>query len=155
MTTLHFAYGANMSRAVMRKHAPGARALGVAELADHRFVITADGYASIEPKRAATVHGVLWRIVPRDRVMLDAWENVGGGLYRGETLSVRGPGGRVPALVYLARPGAPGRPEPGYIELVVAAARQWDLPRSYICSLNDWASARPPGPDARKIGEFR
>jgi hypothetical protein len=30
--TLHFAYGANMSRAVMLKYAPGARALGVAEL---------------------------------------------------------------------------------------------------------------------------
>ena len=84
-----------MSRAVMRKYAPGARALGVAELADHRFVITADGYASVEPARARTVHGVLWRITPRDRVMLDAWENVGGGLYRAETLAVRGAGGRV------------------------------------------------------------
>src|SRR6185437_13618493 len=49
MTTLHFAYGANMSRAVMQKYAPGARALGVAELTAHRFVITADGYASVEP----------------------------------------------------------------------------------------------------------
>ena len=113
MTTLHFAYGANMSRAVMRKYAPGARALGVAELADHRFVITADGYASVEPSRALTVHGVLWRITPRDRVLLDAWENVGGGLYRAETLPVRGAGGRMAALVYFARLGAEGRPKPG------------------------------------------
>ena len=66
MTTLHFAYGANMSRAVMKKYAPGARALGVAELAGHRFVITADGYASVEPARAQSVHGVLWRITPRE-----------------------------------------------------------------------------------------
>ena len=44
MTALHFAYGANMSRAVMQKYAPGARPLGAAELADHRFVITADGF---------------------------------------------------------------------------------------------------------------
>src|SRR4029079_5135141 len=71
MTSLHFAYGANMRRAVMPKYAPGARALGVAELADHRFVITADGYASVEPRRAESVHGVLWRITPRDRGMLD------------------------------------------------------------------------------------
>jgi AIG2-like family len=155
MTTPHFAYGANMSRAVMKKYAPGAHALGVAELADHRFVITADGYASVEPRRVETVHGVLWRITPRDRVMLDAWENVGGGLYRCETLAVRGPGGRTPALVYCARPGAEGRPKPGYIELVVAAAREWDLPESYVRSLQAWASVRPLGPDARKIGEFR
>jgi hypothetical protein len=155
MTTLHFAYGANMSRAVMRKYAPGARALGVATLADHRFVITADGYASVEPARAQTVHGVLWRITPRDRVMLDAWENVGGGLYRAEVLAVRRKRCLAPSLVYFARPGAAGRPKPGYIELILAAAREWDLPEAYIHSLEGFASARPVGADARKIGEFR
>src|SRR5260221_3076304 len=99
MTTLHFAYGANMSRAVMRKYAPGARALGVATLADHRFVITADGYASVERARAQTVHGVLWRITPRDRVMLHAWENVGGRLYSAQVLAGRREGRPAPALV--------------------------------------------------------
>jgi hypothetical protein len=155
MTTLHFAYGANMSRAVMQKYAPGARALGVAALADHRFVITADGYASVEPARAQTVHGVLWRITPRDRVMLDAWENVDGGLYRAEVLAVRRKSCLAPALIYFARPCAEGRPKPGYIELVVAAAREWDLPEAYIHSLEGFASVRPVGADARKIGEFR
>jgi hypothetical protein len=155
MSTLHFAYGANMSRAVMRKYAPGAQALGVAELADHRFVISADGYASVEPLRAQIVHGVLWRITPRDRVVLDTWENVAGGLYRSETLPVRSAGGRTAALVYFARPGAEGRPKPGYIELVLAAAKEWDLPPSYIRALQAWMAARPLGPDVRKIGEFR
>jgi hypothetical protein len=155
MTTLHFAYGANMSRTVMRRYAPAARVLGPAELAGHRFVITADGYASVEPARAQTVHGVLWRITPRDRVMLDAWENVGGGLYRGETLAVRGRSGHVPALVYFARPAGDGRPKPGYIELVIAAAREWDLPAHYIDFLQGFASTRPLGTDVRKIGEFR
>ena len=155
MTTLHFAYGANMSRTVMRRYAPAARVLGPAELAGHRFVITADGYASVEPARAQTVHGVLWRITPRDRVMLDAWENVGGGLYRAETLPVRGAGGRTAALVYFARPGPEGRAKSGYIELVIAAAREWDLPRSYIRALEAWMATRPLGPDVRKIGEFR
>src|SRR4029079_7864403 len=155
MTSLHFAYGANMSRAVMQKYAPGARALGVAELADQRLVITADRYAWVEPRRAESVHGVLWRITPRDRVMLDAWENVGGGLYRAEVLAVRRKRGLVPSLVYFARPGAEGRPKPGYIELVLAAAREWDLPEAYIHSLEGFASARSVGADARKIGEFR
>jgi hypothetical protein len=155
MTTLHFAYGANMSRAVMRKYAPGARALGAAALADHRFVITADGYASVEPARAQTVHGVLWRITPRDRVMLDAWENVGGGLYRAEVLAVRRKRCLAPSLVYFARPGAAGRSKPGYMELVVTAAREWELPAIYIRSLEGFMSTRTAGPDVRKIGEFR
>ena len=155
MTVLHFAYGANMSRAVMRKYAPGARALGVAVLAGHRFVITADGYASVEPTRAQAVHGVLWRITPRDRVTLDVWENVAAGLYRAEMVPVRHGGELMPALVYFARPGGQGRPKPGYIELVVAAAREWDLPLAYIRCLEGFASMRPLGADARKIGEFR
>ena len=71
--------------------------------------------------RAQTVHGVLWRITSRDRVMLDSWENVGGGLYRAEVLAVRSKRCLAPSLVYFARPGAAGRPKPGYIELVVAA----------------------------------
>ena len=152
--TLHFAYGANMSRAVMRRYAPGARALGVAELIDYRFVITGDGYASVEPARVNVVHGVLWRITPRDRVSLDAWENIAGGLYRAETLAVKSSGGRVPALVYVARPRGEGRSKPGYIELVVAAAREWDLPEDYVASLQAWSPARPAGRGARKIGEF-
>ena len=79
---LYFAYGSNMHRDVMATHAPNAVPLGVGALANYEFVITADGYASIEPKQARTVCGVLWRIEPRDRVRLDAWENVAGGLYR-------------------------------------------------------------------------
>jgi hypothetical protein len=155
MTTVHFAYGANMSRAVMQRYAPGARPLGPATLAGHRFLITADGYGSVGPAPGETVHGVLWRIAPRDRVLLDAWENVGGGLYRAETLAVRRKRCLVPALVYVARPGGEGRPKPGYIELVIAAAREWELPDGYIRSLQAFAAARPLGADARKIGEFR
>jgi hypothetical protein len=153
--TLHFAYGANMSRAVMRRFAPGARALGVATLADHRFVITGDGYASVAPRRASVVHGVLWRLTPRDRVSLDAWENIEGGLYRAATLVVSGAEGRASALVYLARPRGEGRPKPGYIELVTAAAGEWNLPEDYIAALQAWSPARHLGAGVRKLGEFR
>ena len=100
---LHFAYGANMHRDIMRRHAAAAQPLGVAALADHRFIVTADGYASIAPALAHTVHGVLWRITPRDRVTLDAWENVAGKLYRAEILSVRHAGRLRPAPVCFTR----------------------------------------------------
>jgi hypothetical protein len=65
---LHFAYGSNMDSAIMRRHAPAAIALGVASLPNHAFVITADGYASVVSARARVVHGVLWRLTPRDRI---------------------------------------------------------------------------------------
>ena len=140
--TLHFAYGANMSRAVMRKHAPGARLIGVAELAGFRFVISADGYGSVAPARAQSVHGVLWRLTPRDLVALNAWENVERGLYRAETLPVRCGGCRMAALVYIARPRRAGRPKPGYMELVLAAAHEWNLPQAHLRSLQSWMLKR-------------
>ena len=151
---LHFAYGSNMHRAVMRRHAPAAVPLGVARLADFRFVITIDGYASIEPQRAGRVHGVLWRLTPRDRATLDIWENIAGGLYRAETLAVDRAGTRRPALVYIARPRPPGRPKAGYMEIVVAAAREWEMPQPYIASLQDWLPRHPHGAGHRKLGGF-
>jgi hypothetical protein len=151
---LHFAYGANMHRDIMRRHAPAAIPVGAATFADHRFVITADGYASVVPARTHIVYGVLWRITPRDRVMLDAWENVAGKLYRAAMLPVRQAGEVRPALVYIARPSRAGRPKASYMELVIAAARAWQLPDDYISSLQQWLPRRPAGAGPRKLGDI-
>ena len=152
--TLHFAYGANMSRAVMRRYAPAARALGVATLAAHRFVITGDGYASVVPAAGRSVHGVLWRLTLRDRVTLDGWENVAGGLYRAAMLLVVHEGRRVPALVYLARLREEGRPKPGYMKTVIAAAREWSLPAPYLHSLQQWSPTAWLSERSGKTGDF-
>lgn len=151
---LHFAYGANMDRAVMRKYAAAAEPLGVAALRNHRFVITADGYASVAPARAATVHGVLWRLTPRDRVTLDAWESVARRRYRAATLAVLQAGCRRAALVYVARPCPIGRPRAGYMELVIAAARAWNLPADYIAALQCWLPVRRRSAGYGSLREF-
>ena len=138
----------------MRKHAPGAMPIGVAKLANHRFIITSDGYASVVPKRAGTVYGVLWRLSPRDRITLAAWENLAGGLYRAKTLSVHHAGRRRMALVYLARPRKTGRARAGYMELVIAAALEWQLPHVYIAALGYWLPKRPTSAGAPNFGDF-
>lgn len=152
---LYFAYGSNMSRAVMGTYAPDARPLGIAALAGHRFVITAAGYASIEPLRTATVHGVLWRITPRDRTRLDGWENVASGLYRAETLAVHHAGRRCKALIYKGRPASTGMPKAGYMELVIAAAQAWNLPAAYVESLRVWLPVCDGVSSCSASGEFR
>jgi AIG2-like family len=151
---LHFAYGSNMSRVVMRRHAPNARPVGVAALAGHSFVITADGYASVEPQRASTVYGVLWRLTSRDRATLDAWENVGSGLYRAKMLPVQQAGRRSVALTYVARSRHGGLAKAGYMELVIAAALEWDLPRPYTHALRRWLPQSRGNAGPRKLEEF-
>jgi hypothetical protein len=151
---LHFAYGSNMHPAVMRRHAPAAEPLGIATLSDHRFVITGDGYASVERGAARTFPGVGGRVTPRDRVTLDGWENVAGKLYRAETIPVRHHSRLHNALIYLARPSGEGRPKAGYMELVVAAAQEWKFPAAYTADLERWLPVGPAASGTRKLGDI-
>jgi cation transport regulator ChaC len=131
---LHFAYASNMDRAAMRRRCPGARLVGGAVLRDHRFIITKDGYASVAAARGSLVHGLLWRLTPRDLAALNAYENIESGLYRAATLPVQAGGRVVRALVYVGRSGVPGRPRLGYMQLA-AAARDAGLPADYVANL--------------------
>jgi gamma-glutamylcyclotransferase (GGCT)/AIG2-like uncharacterized protein YtfP len=136
--TLHFAYGSNMSRALMGRRCPGAHALGPARLDGWRFCIMREGYASIIPAPGGAVHGVVWRLSPRDLAALNAYESLHRGLYLRRVLPVSiGPRPRA-ALAYVAPGRAPGRPQPGYQELLVAAAREWCLPPDYVDMLIRW-----------------
>jgi cation transport regulator ChaC len=137
--TLHFAYGSNMNRAAMARRCPGAAALGRAILEDHRFLITTDGYASVQRMPGAEVHGVLWRLTPRDLAALNAYENLGSGLYSRVMLPVRSDQRCVSALVYLGRSRSTGRPKPGYMDAVIDAARAAGLPLAYILQLQRWS----------------
>ena len=151
---LHFAYGSNMHRAVMRKYAPQAVALGIARLKDYGFIITTDGYASVAPHLRGCVHGLLWRLTARDRVTLDRWENIAARLYGAEMLPVIAAGSRRRAVVYVARARPHGVPRPGYMEIVMAAARECGLPADYLASLQRWLPRQALNAGHRSLGEF-
>jgi len=150
---LHFAYGSNMDRAAMRRRCPGASAVGVAWLDNWRFIVTRDGYASVVPARGEIVHGVLWRLTPRDLAAVNAYESLDSGLYARRMLAVRHAGGRVQALLYVARERCAGRPRPGYQDIVVAAARDWNFPPDYVRDLARWSPSRLAGARAAEVRE--
>jgi cation transport regulator ChaC len=137
--TLHFAYGSNMDRAAMARRCPGAVALGRTILDNHRFIITADGYASVQRAPGEQVHGVLWRLTPRDLAALNAYEGLDSGLYTRVMMPVRSDERRVSAMVYLGRSRREGKPKPGYMESVIDAARAAHLPLAYIQHLQRWS----------------
>lgn len=139
---LHFAYGSNMSREAMRRRCPDAEPVGSAVLRGYRLFIMASGYASVMPSFSAVVHGILWRVSPRDLAALDAYENVSGGLYTRAQIAVIHDGRSVPALVYVGAERREGSPRKGYMELVLRAARDNGLPPEYIASLEQVASGR-------------
>jgi gamma-glutamylcyclotransferase (GGCT)/AIG2-like uncharacterized protein YtfP len=136
--TLHFAYGSNMDRTAMARRCPTAATIGPAVLEGYRFLITRDGYASVARTAGARVHGVLWRLTPRDLAALNAYEGVDGGLYTRAMLPVRNRDRRMTAMVYIGRAQDEGRPRPGYMEEVISAAREWNLPPDYVERLARW-----------------
>jgi AIG2-like family len=155
--TRYFAYGANMSRAAMRRRCPEACVLGIARLDGYKFYVGRAGWGSVKPARGGAVHGVLWKLTPRDLAALHAFELLHKGLYEVRPLPVRQEarqGGQlVPALTYLLRRREPGQPKPGYVEMIAAAAREWQLPEPYIRSVERWSVSRFTGAREIDVGE--
>ena len=139
----------------MGARCPDAAAIGTATLAGWRFVINPDGLGSIAPQSGGRVHGVLWRLTARDLAAINAYEGIESGLYLRRQLPVRCGERQATALVYVARQRGEGIPRPGYINVVLDAARDWQLPELYIRSLARWAPSGWRGARAKDTGELR
>ena len=152
-----------MDIAGMAKRCPGSKPLGLARLPRHRFIVTSDGYASAVRDPRETVHGVLWDCSLGDIRALDKFEDIASGLYVKISQPVIVEGGAKRALVYVGRSGTLGKPRPGYMETVIASAKHWALPETYVTGLNrfltkpnldmkslnpDVSAELPPGPVA-------
>jgi hypothetical protein len=97
---------------------------------------------------------VLWRLTPRDVAALHAHELLHQGLYDVRHLPVRAGAARLSAMIYLLRRRAAGRPTPGYVEMIAAAARTWQLPERYIRSVERLRVSRFTGARVIDAGEL-
>ena len=139
----YFAYGANIIAADMARRCPAAGEIGTAVLSGWRFVVGRRGYATIVPEPKAHVVGVVWSLTPACERPLDEFEEIDRGLFRRESIVVAGES----TLIYLARDAADGRPRPGYLEPIIAAATARGFPADYIEEMRGWlnrASGSPP-----------
>jgi hypothetical protein len=152
--TLYFAYGSNMNRAAMARRCPGARAVGPAVLAGYKFFVGIDGWGSVKPNAGERVRGVLWRLSPRDVAALHAYELLHIGLYDVRHLPVRSGAKLRTAMIYLLRRRAPGKPKPGYVEMIAASARGWKLPEAYVRSVERLRTSRWTGARVIDAGDI-
>ncbi|GAB4169359.1 MAG: hypothetical protein Tsb0017_18100 [Geothermobacteraceae bacterium] len=152
----YFAYGSNMALARLRQRVPSALRIGVAQLPGHRLAFrvasTRDGSAKCDACPTddhERLWGVLYRIDPADKPILDRYEGTGVE-YRDARLKVtRVDGERVEALIYLGTNIAPDlRPYPWYVEHVVRGAEENRLPADYIAAIR--AVPAMPDPDPQR-----
>ena len=94
---LYFAYGSNMNPARMGRRCPGATALGVGILRNHR--LTERLYADIDFQEGREVYGVLYLLTEAHLRSLDAHEGY-PKVYRRMWLDVEFGGGVYQAVTY-------------------------------------------------------
>lgn len=135
----YFAYGMNMHVPEMGVRCAGAVPVANAVLCDHRFGINPRGVATVVPEAGSVVHGLVWDLDDRHLSDLDVFEGVQVGNYVREVRRVEViEGTGEDAFVYFATDPTPGRPRPGYLELVVEAATDLGLPADYLAELRSW-----------------
>ena len=98
---------------------------------------------------------MLWRHRPRDRVRLDAWENIAGGLYRDKDFA----GFNTPVIADRRLPTSRGNnlsdgQKAGYMELVIAAALEWRLPGRTLNHLGRFLPKRSAARRWRSLKEY-
>lgn len=139
MPRYYFAYGSNMDETQMALRCGDSKLVGTATVTGYGFLINDRGVASIGAAPDRLVHGLLWRISEADEKRLDRCEGVAKGFYQRLTLPVtRADGSVVDALVYVASSNKLGTPRPGYVEKIIRAATDHELPAECIEELKSW-----------------
>jgi gamma-glutamylcyclotransferase (GGCT)/AIG2-like uncharacterized protein YtfP len=155
---LYFAYGSNLLPARLLARTPSARRLAVGRLAGHglRWHMAASdgsGKCDVVPDDRAVVHGVVYRLDPAEKPLLDRAEALGVG-YGERRVRIATADGSVEAWTYTAlRTEAARLPYDWYRDIVLAGARAHGLDADYVRLLA--AVAARPDPDLARAALHR
>lgn len=130
----YFAYGSNMSKEQMAEpdRAPDATKVETATLSNYEFFIDARGVASIREKQGKEVLGVVYEITETDEKKLDVKEGFPKYYIKKELPMLN-------AFSYIDQTTDEGEPREGYLERIIKAAKDNDLPSSYVQELGSWS----------------
>jgi gamma-glutamylcyclotransferase (GGCT)/AIG2-like uncharacterized protein YtfP len=141
---LYFSYGADISREDFVRRCPGADWLGPARLEGYRFVIGAQGVATVKVEKDAIVWGVLW-LVPADELSsLDKFAGVTEGRGERTTKRIVSPAGpRTEAMMYVSLIDGPvGVSAEGYMAAIIDGAEGNRFPADYLKELKTWVRTK-------------
>jgi cation transport regulator ChaC len=146
--TTYFAYGSNMASSEMELACPGHRFLGAARLDGYRLefrrrsIRWRGGAADAVPVAGACMWGALYELPAGGFEGLDAKEGAGFA-YSPVTVEVELASERRPAVAYVVERKEPEEVPPtgDYVALLLAGARERELPLDYVSELEGRARA--------------
>ena len=124
----------------MKARCPNSRRMGTAALTHHRLQIDGRGVATVTACEGFSVHGVVWDITDTDVASLDQYEGV-PTFYVKQYCTVQFDDGAESMLIYTSTTRSNGSPLSGYLERIIAAAEESDLPTDYVAELRSWMRA--------------
>lgn len=101
--TLYAAYGSNLNKMQMKFRCPTARLRGTGVIRDYELQFKGrpnSAFATIAPKKGASVPVALWELKPSDELSLDRYEGYPSHYFK-ENIPVEIDGKNVNAMVYL------------------------------------------------------
>jgi len=152
----YFGYGSNMLTRRLRARVPSAEPLGTGRLPGHRLRFhkrsrDGSGKCNVVPAQNSEVCGVLFEIDRAELDALDEAEQRGRG-YERMHVRIQGPS-PVDAFAYVAQPAYIDDallPYEWYRALVIAGAREHNLPSAYVDQLEAVRSYPDPDRDRRR-----
>jgi gamma-glutamylcyclotransferase len=150
----YFAFGSNMLTERLRARCPSAHPIGTGYAQGYRVRFSkrsddGSGKATLVWAAGHNAFGVLFTIAATDVAALDKAE--GKGYRRDDVFEISHfpMGHRLTAATYHARPAAIHeglRPYDWYLDLIVAGARQHELPQEYVEMLSAFPAQTDPDP---------
>lgn len=133
----YFSFGSNMKEQQMVDRCHSAKKIGVGFLQDHEIVFNRKGsyrpggVASVQHKEGSRVYGVIWQINSAELIELDEDEDLTA--YRRFEENIKTLAGKTyKSHIYKAIPQGIFPPDPDYLELMIEAAHEQELPPEYI-----------------------
>ena len=149
-TLWYFAYGSNLERSTFvgrRRMQPLATAIGMLRDFELRFDLPVGpgerGVANVAPRPGEHVWGALYQLTVSEAERLDRTEGVDKGVYRRLAVEIAKPdGSAVAAFTYCSEISGPERkPSRRYLGLLLAGARELELPAEWVERLRAWPLA--------------
>lgn len=136
----HFGYGSNLNIQFLRKYVPSADYLMKAYLPNYEVQFRFwsknrnGGISTIIESPGKMVHGVIYKVNAEEMGELDILESVPQGLYKREKFLVLGEDQKWHKvdLYRVAKPSGPFTPSRGYVELMLAGAKEHGIDPEYV-----------------------
>lgn len=133
--TYYISYGSNLNKEQMKYRCPGAKAVAVTMLKNHRLVFQGRKYgahANVIKAPGYQVPVAFWKINEEHERALDIYEGVRGGYYTKEYVPINVDGKPEKALIYIMTPNDYGVPTDEYYKTIERGYEDFGMNESYL-----------------------